>query len=50
MQVYPVPERENICVCLMFLLAAVMYSYVMAKQMILESFESAITALKCSGR
>lgn len=39
MQVHPVPERENIFVGLMFLLAAAVCCYVMAKEKILESFK-----------
>lgn len=39
MQVHPVPERENICVGLMFLLAAAVCCYIVAKEMILESFK-----------
>lgn len=38
MQVHPVPERENICVGLMFLLAAAVCCSIMAREMILESF------------
>lgn len=38
MQVHPAPERENICVGLMFLLAAAVCCYITAKETILESF------------
>lgn len=39
MRVHPVPERENICVGLMFLLAAAVCCYFMAKEMKLKSFK-----------
>lgn len=42
MQVHPVPERENIFVGLMFLLAAAVCCYVTAKEKILESFKLGI--------
>lgn len=50
MRVHPVPERENICVGLVFLLAAVTYRCVLAKEMFLESFTLAVTVLKRSDR